>query len=83
MTTTGYRFASDDEYLDAVHDAAYERFVEEAVRCGECGTLYDQGYHPATGREPAWVEREECPTCGSPAIKDRPGAGLRGSGGSG
>jgi hypothetical protein len=55
MARTGCRFASEDEYLDAVHDAAYERFIQEAVTCAECGTLYDQGYHPSTRFEPAWV----------------------------
>jgi len=63
----GNRFVSD-EYLDAVQDAAYDRFLEVAVQC-ECGTWYDQGYHPATRQEPAWVERNECPNCGCTAIK--------------
>ena len=67
------RFLSEDDYLAAVHDAAYERFLEIAVRCSDCGTRYDQGRHPATRREPAWSEREECPNCGSTAITEQRG----------
>ena len=70
MAQTGYWFAGEDERLDAVQDAAYDRFLEVAVTCRECGTLYDQGYHPATRLEPAWAEQEECPNCGSGAIED-------------
>ena len=41
----------------------------------ECGTPYDQAYHPSTRSEPAWIEREECPGCGSGAIADTTGDG--------
>ena len=43
-------FHSDEDYLAAVQDAAYDRFLETAVRCRECGTRYDQGHRPATRR---------------------------------
>ena len=65
------RFHSEEEYLAAVQDAAYDRFLEIAVRCRDCGTRYDQGHPPATRREPAWSEREECPNCGSTAITEQ------------
>jgi hypothetical protein len=52
-------FLSEDDYLAAVHDAAYDRFLERAVQCSDCGTRYDQGRHPPTRQEPAWSEREE------------------------
>ena len=64
------RFLSEDDYLAAGQDAAHERFLEIAVQCRDCGTCYDPGHHPATRREPAWSEREECPNCGSTAIKE-------------
>jgi hypothetical protein len=71
------RIVSDEEYLAAAADAAYDRFLEVAVRCAECGTLYDQKAHPATASEPAWAEQEECPNCGSGETGDRtaPGEG--------
>ena len=69
MPRIGDRFASKDEHLDAVQDVAYDRFLAVAVQCAECDALYDPGYHPATRHEPAWAEHEECPNCGSPAIK--------------
>ena len=47
MARTGFWVAGEAERLDAVQDAAYDRFLEVAVTCRECGTLYDQGYHPA------------------------------------
>jgi hypothetical protein len=65
------RIISDDEYLAAAADAAYDRFLEVAVQCAECGTLYDQNEHPATAFEPAWAEQEECPNWGSGEIKDK------------
>ena len=64
------RITSDDDYLAAAADAAYDRFLEVAVQCAECGTLYDQRAHPATASEPAWAEQEECPNCGSGEIRD-------------
>jgi hypothetical protein len=64
------RFLNEDDHAGAVQDAAYDRFLETAVRCGECGTRYDQGHHPATRHAPAWSEREECPNCGSTAIAE-------------
>lgn len=64
------RFLSEDDYLAAVQDAAHDRFLEIAVQCSDCGTCYDPGHHPATRREPAWSEREECPNCGSTSIKE-------------
>jgi uncharacterized protein (DUF983 family) len=69
------RSVSEDEYLDAVQDAAYDDFVKVAVKCRDCGTLYDQGHHPARRLEPAWAEQEECPNCGSGAIADTTGGG--------
>ena len=65
------RIISDDECPAAAADAAYDRFLEVAVQCAECGTLYDQKAHPATASEPAWAEQEECPNCGSGEIRDR------------
>ena len=65
------RITSDDDYLAAAADAAYDRFLEVAVQCAECGMLYDQRAHPATASEPAWAEQEECPNCGSGEIRDR------------
>ena len=64
------RFGSDAEHLDAIHDAAYDHFLTVAVQCAECDALHDPGYHQATRHEPGWVEREECPNCGSTAIKE-------------
>jgi hypothetical protein len=64
------RFLSEDDYLAAAQDAAHDRFLEIAAQCRDCGTCYDPGHHPATRREPAWSEREECPNCGSTAIKE-------------
>jgi hypothetical protein len=64
------RIISDDDYLAAAADAAYDRFLDVAVQCAECGTLYDQKAHPATASEPAWAEQEECPNCGSGEIRD-------------
>jgi hypothetical protein len=63
-------FHSDEDYLAAVQDAAYDRFLEMAAQCSDCGTRYDQGHRPATRREPAWSEREESPNCGSTAIAE-------------
>ena len=34
------RFLSEDDYLAAVQDAADDRFLEVAVKCAECGTLW-------------------------------------------
>ena len=65
------RLFSEDDYLEALRDAAHDRFLEIAVECSDCGTLYDQGHHPATRFEPAWIERGECPNCGSGGIKER------------
>ena len=65
------RITSDDDYLAAAADAAYDRFLEVAVQCAECRTLYDQRAHPATAFEPAGAEQEECPNCGSGEIRDR------------
>ena len=65
------RITSDDDYLAAAADAAYDRFLEVAVQYAECGTLYDQKAHRATASEPAWAEQEECPNCGSGEIRDR------------
>ena len=65
------RLFSEDDYLDAVRDAAHDRFLEVAVECAVCGTLYDQGHRPATRFEPAWIECGECPNCGSGGIKER------------
>ena len=65
------RFHSEEEYLAAVQDAAYDRFLEIAAQCSDCGTRYDQGHRPATRREPAWSEREERPNCGSTAITEQ------------
>jgi uncharacterized protein (DUF983 family) len=65
------RIVSDEEYLAAAADAAYDRFLEVAVQCAECGTLYDQKAHPATAFESAWAEQEECPNCGSGETRDR------------
>jgi len=67
------RIVSDEEYLVAAEDAAYDRFLEVAVDCAECATLYDQKHHPATASEPAWAEHEECPNCGSGEIRDTTG----------
>jgi hypothetical protein len=53
-----------------VQDAAEDRFLQAAVACRDCGTLYDPGCHSATRSEPAWAEREECPNCGSTRIKE-------------
>ena len=75
MRLVGHRF-NEDAYLNALQDAAYERFLEVAVRCGDCGAVYDQGCHPATRLEPAWAECEECPCCGSGAIEDTTGGGV-------
>jgi len=69
MPRSGDGFLSEDHNLDAAQDAAYERFLQAAVACAECETLYEPGYHPATRHEPGWVEQEECPHCGSTAIK--------------
>jgi uncharacterized Zn finger protein len=69
------RLLSEDEYLDAVQDAAHDHFLEVAVKCADCGTLYDRGHHPATRCEPAWIERDECPNCGSAEIKQSTGTG--------
>ena len=63
-------FLTEDDHLAAAHDAAYDRFLQTAAQCGDCGTRYDQRRHPATRREPAWSEREECPSCGSTAIAE-------------
>lgn len=71
MARTSCRFANEDDYLDAVQDAAYDRFLDMAVTCSECGTLYDQGYHPSTRFEAAWAEGEECPNCGCGEINER------------
>ena len=68
------RFASEEEYRAAAQDAAYDRFLEVAVECGRCGALYDQAQHPATRFEPAYIERGECPNCGSREIMDHTGA---------
>ena len=65
------RITSHDDCLAVAADAAYDRFLEVAVQCAECRTLYDQKAHPATASEPAWAEQEECPNCGSGAIRDR------------
>lgn len=35
------RLLSEDDYLDAVQDAAHDRSLEVTVECGDCGTLYD------------------------------------------
>jgi Zn finger protein HypA/HybF involved in hydrogenase expression len=75
MRLVGHRL-DEDAYLDALQDAAHERFLEVAVRCAECGAVYDQGYHPATRLEPAWAECEECPNCGSGAIEATTGDGV-------
>ncbi len=64
------RFLSEDDYLAAVQDAAYDRFLQTAVQCRDCGMCYEQGHHPATRREPAWSECGECPNCGSTAITE-------------
>jgi len=56
------RFLNEDDLAGAVQDAAYDRFLETAVRCGECGTRYDQGHHPAT-RQPGASARS-APTAG-------------------
>jgi len=69
------RIISDEEHLAAGEDAAYDRFLDVAVECSECGTLYDQKHHPATASDPAWAEQEECPNCGSAEIRDRTGLG--------
>ena len=69
------RSVSEDEYLDAVQDAAYDDFLKAAVECADCGALYDHGHHPATRSEPAWAEQEECPNCGSGAPADTTGDG--------
>ena len=58
------RLLSEDDYLDAVQDAADDRFLEVAVACAECGTLYDQGHHPATRFEPAWIAPANARTAG-------------------
>jgi len=51
------RFHSEEDYLAAVHDAAYDRFLETAVRCRECGTRYDpvlpSGHAPRASLERA------------------------------
>jgi hypothetical protein len=65
------RSVSEDEYLDAVQDAAYDNFLNVAVKCRDCGTLYDQGHHPASRVEPAYIERAECPNCGCGEIKGK------------
>ena len=64
------RFLSEDDYLAAVQDAADDRFLEVAVKCAQCGTLWSQGHHPATRFTPAYIERAECPNCGSGEIKE-------------
>jgi uncharacterized protein (DUF983 family) len=64
------RFLSEDDYLAAMEDAAYDRFLKVAVECRECDTLYDPGHHPATRFEPTYIERAECPNCGSGEVKD-------------
>jgi rubredoxin len=63
------RSLSEDEYPAAVQDAAYEEFLKVAVECADCGALYDQGRHPATRFEPAYIERSECPNCGCGEIR--------------
>jgi len=63
-------FLNEDDHLAAAQDVAYDRFLEMAVQCRECGTRYDQGHRPATRHEPPWTEREECPNCGSTAIAE-------------
>jgi len=65
------RFLSEDDQLAAVQDAADDRFLEVAAACGECGTRYGQGHHPATRFEPAYIEQPECPNCGSSEIKEK------------
>jgi formate dehydrogenase maturation protein FdhE len=65
--------SEEEEYLHALENAAYDRFLDVAVKCRDCGTLYDQKYHEATRSEPAWVECDECPNCGSGEIKERTG----------
>ena len=65
------RFLSEDDYLAAAQDAAYDRFLQTAVQCRDCGMRYDQGHHPATRHEPAWSECGECPNCGSTAITEQ------------
>lgn len=69
------RFLSEDDYFAAVDDAAYDHFLDVAVKCRDCGTLYDRKYHEATRFEPAWAEQDQCPNCGSGEIKDRTGPG--------
>ena len=64
------RLINEEDYLAAVQEAAYDRFLQTATQCSDCGTRYAQGHHPATRQEPAWSEREECPNCGSTATSE-------------
>ena len=60
------RFHSEEEYLAAVQDAAYDRFLETAVRCRECGTRYDRAtVRPRAASQPG-ASAKSAPTAVQP-----------------
>lgn len=65
-----YGFASEDEYYDARDEARRDEWADNATECGNCGNLWDPGYHRATRVDPSYYECPECPACGEWSVGD-------------
>ena len=62
--------ANADRIEDARREEAEDAFDAVAVTCDSCGVRYDPKRHRATRTDPAWVEVDACPSCGSDEITD-------------
>jgi hypothetical protein len=59
-----------DDVYDAWVEAQHEKWAETATECGNCGELWQAGYHRATRIDPAYYEMDTCPSCGEWSIGD-------------
>jgi hypothetical protein len=59
-----------DDVYDAWVEAQHEKWAETATECGNCGELWQAGYHRATRIDPAYYEMATCPACGEWSIGD-------------
>jgi hypothetical protein len=60
---------AEDAY-DAWVEAQHDKWAETATECGNCGHLWQAGYHRATRMDPGYYEQPDCPACGEWQIGD-------------
>lgn len=64
----------DEEYearIEARREEAEDKFDAVAVACANCGERYDPKMVRATRTNPAYVQVDTCPNCGSDEVEEK------------